>query len=107
LNLRLRRCVAEKVLQPSLAAVLAGLVLFAGILSSSPSLHEWFHSESSSPSHSCVICQFAHGQVGMADVTVGVVAFASALCFALTPLSRTVFSPFDYRLSPSRAPPRG
>jgi hypothetical protein len=107
LHSRLRRRFTEKVLQPALAGLLAVMVLSAAILSASPSLHAWFHHESSTPSHACVVCLFAQSQLSAAEVSVAAVVLAGAYCFFARPFSQTAFASFDYRLSPSRAPPRG
>lgn len=107
LRFELNTRVADKAAKPALAGLLAGLVLFAAILSSSPSLHEQFHQNSSSPSHACVVCLFAQGHLSVAEVGIVAVGMAAALSFFCKPISSAIFSSVDYRLSPSRAPPRG
>jgi hypothetical protein len=84
-----------------------GLVLFLTLqlFSSSEALHKLIHPDADSPEHHCAITLFTHGQVNTSDTVLPVVAFVAALFFLLPPFQSAVFSSFDYRFSPSRAPP--
>ena len=89
-------------------AALAGLVLFVAlqVFAASGNLHKAIHSDATAPGHHCVITLLTHGQVN-APVVSGIwVAFVAALIFILPLVQSAVLSSFDYRLSPSRAPPR-
>ena len=84
------------------------LVLFIAlqVFAGSATLHKAIHADASSPSHHCVITLLAKGQVNAPPSLGALVAFTAALIFFL-PLFQTAARPsFDYRLSPSRAPPR-
>jgi hypothetical protein len=90
-----------------LAAVSLMLLLWVGTvaLAASPRLHHLLHGDSQSPNHHCFI-----SQLGKSSVLPGLPSFASptpALTWiGLVRLSDLQnFSIFDYRLSPSRAPP--
>jgi hypothetical protein len=89
----------------ALAALLAGLLLVAAILSVSHALHQCLHYEGAVNGHVCLVCSFAQGQVSAVVVALlsGVFVFP---CLWFFRLSSTLPLPgFDYRLSPSRAPP--
>jgi|SRR5208337_742548 len=106
MHLGLSTRIAKRAMKPALAGLLAGLVLFAAIASASPAIHEQFHHDPSTPSHGCAICLFALGQLGATEVSAAAVMLAGLLCFSVNPLSAVFSSSIDYRLSPSRAPPR-
>jgi hypothetical protein len=95
-----------RVAKPALAGLLAALLLVSATLSVSHALHQSLHRDGAANNHFCLVCSFAKGQVSAADV-----ALASALVvfFCLCGIRAAKPSPlpgFDYRLSPSRAPPR-
>jgi hypothetical protein len=86
--------------------LLAALLLASGALSVSHALHQYLHDDGAGANHFCLVCLFAKGQVSAADV-----ALASTLtalfCFCGIRAAESSFLPgIDYRLSPSRAPPR-
>jgi hypothetical protein len=89
----------------TVAGAMIFMVLFCGLLSSNPSLHQLIHSDANSENHQCAITVFAHGHV---DLTVGspvLVApvfreFQSAVFFESAMLASG-----DYLLLPGRAPP--
>lgn len=92
--------------KPALAGLLALLLLASGMLSVSRALHQSFHSEAAGSHHLCLVCLFANGQISAADVMLVV-----ALLLLCPPSGKVAAKPaplpaFDYRLSPSRAPPR-
>ncbi|HLX71764.1 MAG TPA: hypothetical protein VKV04_19290 [Verrucomicrobiae bacterium] len=84
-----------------LAAFLALLVF-----TSSPRLHKLIHPDADSADHECAITMLAHGQVSAPVAPPVLVAFVAAVLFLLPLLQSAVYSSFDYRLCPSRAPPR-
>jgi hypothetical protein len=96
----LRRC-------SRFAAVVVMLSLWVGMcaLEVSPELHHFLHKDSQSPAHNCLVTKFQHHSV--------LSGFAPALapasprdCDPLVIYSDfPLFASFDYRLSPSRAPP--
>jgi hypothetical protein len=90
------------------AWTLVALVLFVTlqVFAASGPLHKAIHADATAPNHHCVITLLTHGQVNAPAALPGLVAFAAALIFCLPPFNPAVFSSFDYRLSPSRAPPR-
>lgn len=87
---------------------LVSLVLFFAlqIFAGSESLHRAIHHDADLPSHHCVITLLSHGQVAAPTVPGIFVAFCAALIFLLPLFESAVLSFLDYRLSPSRAPPR-
>jgi hypothetical protein len=96
-------------LGPVAKAALTGLLVFlllaSGALAVSHALHQSLHNDAAGSHHLCLICLFAKGQVSSADV-----ALAAALLVLCPLLSFRAGNPlplpaFDYRLSPSRAPP--
>jgi hypothetical protein len=89
----------------ALAALLAGLLLVAAILSVNHALHQCLHYEGAVNGHVCLVCSFVKGQLSAAPVALfcGVCVFPCLWYFCLV---NTLSLPgFDYRLSPSRAPP--
>ena len=51
----------------SFVAAMILMVLFCGLLSSSPRLHEAIHPDANNQHHQCAITIFAHGQVDLTD----------------------------------------
>jgi hypothetical protein len=90
------------------AWALLSLVLFLTlqIFGASTTLHQAVHADATAPSHHCVITLFAQGQVTAPGALAAAVAFIAVLLFCLLPFRTAVLSSLDYRLSPSRAPPR-
>ncbi len=86
---------------------LACLTLFLALelFASVPGLHKLIHSDADSTGHHCAITLFSHGSVSTAETSVALVIFVAALLFSLPVLQSAIFSRFDYRLAPSRAPP--
>jgi hypothetical protein len=87
------------------------VVCLAGFLAlllftSSPQLHKLIHPDADSADHECAITMLAHGHVDTPMAQPVLVAFVAAVFFLLPLLQSAVFSYFDYRLCPSRAPPR-
>jgi hypothetical protein len=82
------------------------VLLVATACSASQALHQSLHHDSAADSHFCLICFFAKGQVSAAPVVLLSVAAVFYCLGSARPASVPAFSHFDYRLSPSRAPPR-
>jgi hypothetical protein len=74
-------------------------------LAASPTLHHVLHPDSNNPDHECLVTLFAKGQLSEAAMTPVVILVAAfVMCAVLLPsfLPRSIF---EYRFSPSRAPP--
>jgi hypothetical protein len=85
--------------------LLAILFLLATTVSVTHSLHHSLPGNHSAGSHSCFLCAFAKGQVASAD-TAPIAAFlALYLVFAAGLAKVSAPASWDYRFSPSRAPP--
>ncbi len=82
------------------------LFLSLQLLAVSAPLHQRIHSDSTAPGHHCAITLLTQGQLSAPDVLAGLgLIFTAGICVPL--LCRAVaLSSFDYRLCPSRAPPR-
>ena len=90
-----------------LAAVAVMFSLWVGMwaLEVSPNLHRFLHEDAQSPGHTCLVTQFQHhlllsGFVAAATPPLPVVSYAPLVCGDLQFLPS-----YDYRLTPSRAPP--
>ncbi len=90
-------------------AAVAGLLMFvllvATACSVSGALHQSLHPDSAANGHVCLICFFAKGHVSTAAVALFAVAVVFYCLGSLRLASAPARSRFDYRLSPSRAPP--
>ena len=79
------------------------LVLFA--LTISPQLHRLLHEDADGADHHCLVTQIQHQPV-LSGFVAAVLPAAPVLETVCTPLADVRFVPaYDYRLSPSRAPP--
>lgn len=88
------------------ALLCLGLFLTLQLFLAAPCLHALIHPGADSPNHHCVITVFTQGCVDAADTSLPAVTLFSAAVFCLLILTSAAFSSFDYRLSPSRAPPQ-
>src|SRR5215469_6647322 len=88
------------------ALLCLGLFLTLQLFLTAPWLHGLIHPGADSPNHHCVITVFTHGCVNSADTSLPAVTVFLGITFCLLILTSAVFSSFDYRLSPSRAPPQ-
>ncbi|HWV98930.1 MAG TPA: hypothetical protein VNZ64_04475 [Candidatus Acidoferrum sp.] len=89
------------------AAVALMLLLWLGLcaLEVSPDLHHFIHQDAQNPAHNCLVTQLQQHSV--------LSGFVPAAAPAPPAVTRTLFSggdfqfcpSFDYRLTPSRAPP--
>jgi hypothetical protein len=90
----------------ALAGVLALLLLVSTAVSVSQALHQTVHHDGGATNHLCLVCLFAKGQVSAAEVgLVAPLAVLGVLC-GIRLAGTSCLRGFDYRLSPSRAPPR-
>ena len=88
----------------SVAAVIL-MVLFCGLLSSSPKLHAIIHPDANDQHHQCAITMVADGHV---DLTDGGQNLAPPIVFesrASVYFESAILSSSDYLLLPGRAPP--
>lgn len=88
------------------AIVCLALFLTLQVFAASNSLHKIIHRDAGTPGHQCVLTVIAQGQVNAPAAGPGVAVLVAALLFCLSSPIAAVFSSVDYRLSPSRAPPR-
>jgi len=89
----------------TLAGWLAVLFLGAAALSATHALHQSLHSDGSLPGHVCLLCSLAQGHLSAAESACVLAVILLCPIFVLPPPQVAVLSRFDYRLSPSRAPP--
>jgi hypothetical protein len=95
------------VAKPALAGLLVLLLLVAAAFSGNVTLHRSLHSGNGDGYHLCLICSLAKGQFSAAETGLfAVVLFLRLLLSDLRPGSFLPLPSFDYRLPPSRAPPR-
>jgi len=89
----------------TLAGLLAVLLIVAATVSVTHSLHQYSRTASDASHHACLFCALAKGQVSASDL--GPVAAIVILAWfsGFRPASAAPLAQFDYRLSPSRAPP--
>jgi hypothetical protein len=90
----------------AIAGLLAIFLMIAATASVIHSLHRSFLPGADVNHHLCLFCSLAKGQVTAAEVALvpGIVLFACI--FGLRPPASLPVADFNYRLSPSRAPPR-
>jgi hypothetical protein len=81
------------------------ILLISGTLSVSQALHQLLHRDASSGSHVCLACSIAQGHVSAAALAAVPAAPASSWFSVLPAAEVSPLPGFDYRLSPSRAPP--
>ena len=93
-------------LRPAIASLLTGLLLVTAVLSVSHPLHELLHSHGDAGQHHlCLVCSFAHGQVGLAEAASVALVFSIGLSLFLRLADTAALPAVKYRLLPSRAPP--
>ena len=92
--------------KPILAVVLAGWLCFLTFCSASSSLHNLFSHGHEANNSSCVVCLLASGQVFHSVALPVVAEQTTALEYRLTPEHISPTCDFNYRFSPSRAPPQ-
>jgi hypothetical protein len=84
------------------------LVLFLTLqgFAGSTALHKAVHADATAPNHHCLITLFAQGQLTGPVGVMAEVVFVAIFLFCLPPFRTVALASRDYRLSPSRAPPR-
>jgi hypothetical protein len=92
--------------RPVMALICLALFLALQLFASSGTLHRYIHGDADSPGHHCAITMLSHGQVDAPVVPAIFLAFSASLIFLLPLFESAAFSSSDFRLSPSRAPPR-
>ena len=93
------------VAKSALAGLLGVVVFLAATFSAVHPLHHSPHSNGGGDGHSCFLCSLAKGQVASVD-THPVTAFRTfCIVFAIRPCEASAPAGWDYRFSPSRAPP--
>ena len=95
-----------RVPETALAVLLMFLLLAAGTLSVCHALHQHLHPNSDAPEHICLVCALAKGQLSAAEIVVASVLLALGWILSIRITQAPLLSSFDYRLCPSRAPPR-
>jgi hypothetical protein len=85
--------------------LLALLLLICGVISVSRALHQLLHNDAAGSHHLCLACSFAKGQISAADVALVAALLVLRLLSCLRAAYSAPLPSFDYRLSPSRAPP--
>jgi hypothetical protein len=87
------------------SAFLCLLFVFVQVLATVPALHEYFHPDSASPTHSCAVTCLAHGQVELSSGAVMVAEFLPVISFTAGAPSTLVFSA-ETLVLPGRGPPQ-
>ena len=90
---------------PAVTCLLVALVFLATTLGMTPALHKQLHPDSKSSDHFCLVCLLVKGQAAAANVSSTSMVAVLILIGALVCAARFPFASFNYRLSPSRAPP--
>jgi hypothetical protein len=89
-----------------LACALSLLLLVAAAASASHSLHNTLHATDSRDHSVCLVCAFAQGQVSVAEAAAATLVVVLFVLFGVAARDPEWLPGGDYRLSPSRAPPR-
>jgi hypothetical protein len=92
--------------QAALAAVLALLLLVSTAVSVSHALHQSVHHDGGAASHTCLVCLLLKGQVTPPEGAFVAALVVLGLLYGIRFAPADALPGFDYRLSPSRAPPR-
>ena len=90
-----------------IAATVAVLLVWLGVcaLEVSPELHHFFHKDSQSPAHNCLVSQLQQHSIASGFIS-AVAPVAPVDCTPPAAQGQSqIFASYDYRLSPSRAPP--
>ena len=90
----------------ALGAFLALLLLVATTFSVNHALHQSLHQDGAASGHFCLVCSFAKGQVSAAVVAIISAVLVFSCLWGVCQRGTSPFPGFDYRTSPSRAPPR-
>jgi hypothetical protein len=71
----------------------------------SPELHSFLHKDAQSPAHTCLVTQLQKHSIDSGFVPAVTPAPSAGWNLLAIPGEVQLFASFDYRLSPSRAPP--
>lgn len=96
---------ARRMPASALGGFLALLLLVATVFSVSHALHQSLHHNGAGNGHFCLVCSFAKGQVSAAAVAVISAVLVFCCLWGVCQVGTSPFPGFDYRTSPSRAPP--
>ncbi|HZT23277.1 MAG TPA: hypothetical protein VFB55_10245 [Verrucomicrobiae bacterium] len=88
----------------SLAALLAGMILFLDAMAACPALHEWIHKDADKPDHHCAVTLIAHGKVSAATCEI-IIPPPTLVVEAPRHFIISAFSPAIENLPQGRAPP--
>jgi hypothetical protein len=88
-----------------MAGLLALMLFLSVLVSVNHSLHQSLHSDGVPGTHVCLVCSLAQGQVAAVEVLSVLAAIVLVLFFEGSLVRHLPSTDFDYRLSPSRAPP--
>lgn len=105
LQVELKLSGLRPVAKSALTGLLVFLLLVSGTLAVSRALHQSLHNDAAGSHHLCLVCLFAKGQVSAADVALVIALLVLCPLFSLRVGNPSPLPAFDYRLSPSRAPP--
>jgi flagellin-like protein len=89
----------------ALSGVLAVLLMVAMTFSVSHTLHQFLHRDGAGNDHFCLACSLVKGQVSAAAVALVSAVLVLSCFWVICLVHSTPFCGFDYRTSPSRAPP--
>jgi flagellin-like protein len=92
-------------LKSALSGVLAVLLMVAMTFSVSHTLHQFLHRDGAGSDHFCLACALVKGQVSAAAVVLISAVLVPCCFWVICLVHATLFCGFDYRTSPSRAPP--
>jgi len=88
-----------------LVALMLSLWLGTSALAASPQLHHWFHKDSKSVTHECLVTLLSKSHLLASSGGVALLIAAPVFFGLLLTGELFSFTSIDYRLSPSRAPP--
>jgi hypothetical protein len=95
----------RKIGNPSLAALLAGVILLLDAMAACPALHEMIHHDADEHDHHCAVTMLAQGKVDTATVDVPIINYSILPVETVSLAEIIVFSATIENLPPSRAPP--
>ena len=87
------------------AGICLALFLAVQLFASSESLHKLIHPDADCADHHCAVTMLVQGQANTLEAPPLLVVFVALLLFLLPVFERTDYFSFEYRYSPTRAPP--
>ena len=88
------------------ALLCLALFLVLEVFAASSGLHHSLHADSAAPGHTCVLTLLAQGQLDVPAVGAASLVVVLGFLFSLPVFHAAAVSSFDYRLTPTRGPPR-